>query len=83
MVSVVRWGCLVCGYTGSCVREITMSRRTIGLLVVLTLGVLLTPLATAAPPAGKMWRMGYLVAGSGGIHEAFRQGLRDLGYLED
>ena len=29
-----------------------------------------------------MWRIGYLVAGSRGINEAFRQGLRDLGYIE-
>src|SRR5262249_2502179 len=30
----------------------------------------------------KVWRIGYLVAGFGGIDEAFRQGLRDLGYVE-
>src|SRR5437867_901086 len=53
------------------------------LLVTLILSLLAVPLAAAAPPAGKVWRMGYLVAGSSrGIHEAFRQGLRDLGYVE-
>jgi len=52
------------------------------LLAALMLGILVAPLAAAAQPAGKMWKIGYLVAGFGKIHEAFLQGLRDLGYVE-
>jgi hypothetical protein len=36
-----------------------MLRRTIGLLVTLALGLLVAPLAAAAPPAGKVARIGY------------------------
>src|SRR2546428_5372285 len=54
----------------------------VGAIVTLILSLLAVPRAAAAPPAGKVWRIGYLVAGSGRIHEAFRQGLRDLGYVE-
>jgi putative ABC transport system substrate-binding protein len=56
--------------------------RTVGCLVTLILSLLAVPRAAAAPPAGKVWRIGYLVAGFGGVDEAFRQGLRDLGYVE-
>jgi hypothetical protein len=41
-----------------------MSRRTIGLLVVLALGVLLTPLAPTAQPPVKVHRIGVLVSTS-------------------
>jgi putative ABC transport system substrate-binding protein len=54
----------------------------VGSLVALILSLLAVPCAAAAPPAGKVWRIGYLIAGSGGIDEAFRHGLRDLGYVE-
>src|SRR5262249_14677798 len=54
----------------------------VGAIVTLTLSLLAVPLAAAAQPAGKVWRIGYLGAGSGRLHEAFRQGLRDLGYVE-
>ena len=54
----------------------------VGSIVTLILSMLAVPLAAAAQPAGKVWRIGYLVAGSAGISEAFRQGLRDLGYVE-
>jgi putative ABC transport system substrate-binding protein len=54
----------------------------VGAIVALILSLLAVPRAAAAPPAGKVWRIGYLVAGSRGIDEAFRQGLRDLGYVE-
>src|SRR5439155_10973789 len=60
----------------------TMWGSTIGCIVTLILSLLTVPLATAAPPAGKVLRIGYLVAGFGGVDEAFRQGLRDLGYIE-
>jgi putative ABC transport system substrate-binding protein len=55
---------------------------TVGVLVTLMLSLLALPRAAAAPPAGKVWRIGYLVAGFGRIDDAFRQGLRDLGYIE-
>ena len=50
--------------------------------------LLVAPLAAAAQPAGKVPRVGYLTAGSHADpgrqrrFEAFRQGLRDLGYVE-
>jgi putative ABC transport system substrate-binding protein len=63
--------------------------RTLGaLLVTLALGLLVGPLGAEAQPVGKVWRIGYLHltqyldARSRGIYEAFRQGLRDLGYVE-
>ena len=54
----------------------------VGSLVALILSLLAVPRAAAAPPAGKVWRIGYLNAGSGRIVEGFQQGLRDLGYVE-
>jgi putative ABC transport system substrate-binding protein len=48
-------------------------------------GLLAAPLATGGQQAGKVPRIGYLVpslAASPHNHEAFRQGLRDLGYVE-
>jgi putative ABC transport system substrate-binding protein len=55
---------------------------TVGCIVALTLSLLTVPLADAAQPTGKVWRIGYLVAGTGTIPEAFRQALCDLGYVE-
>src|SRR5713101_188503 len=58
--------------------------RLIGLAVVLGLS-LLAPLAAEAQQAGKIARIGYLssdLAASPDLREAFRQGLRDLGYVE-
>ncbi len=55
------------------------------LAVALALGVLADPLAAEAQQAGKMWRIGYLQtppASTTPIRDAFRQGLRDLGYVE-
>jgi len=43
------------------------------------------PLAAEAQPAGKVWRVGYLQPGSSPANlfvKTFRQGLRDLGYVE-
>jgi len=57
---------------------------TAGCIVMLTLGLLAAPLATHAQPAGKMPRIGILAPGPPprpGV-EAFRQGLRALGYVE-
>ncbi len=56
------------------------------LIVVLALGVLLTPLAIATAHPGKRPRVGYLIAARPSdlprIHEAFREGLRDYGYVD-
>jgi putative ABC transport system substrate-binding protein len=63
-----------------------MTRHRIGLLVTLTLASLVAPLATDAQPVGKVWRIGVLQAFSPAVSEpfveAFRQGLRELGYVE-
>jgi len=51
----------------------------------LLLGGLFSPLAPEAQQAAKITRIGYLLlnlAGGPDLHEAFRQGLRDLGYVE-
>ncbi len=55
---------------------------TIGSIVALILSLLVVPLAAAAQPAGKVWRIGYLTSSSGSLSKAFRQGLHDLGYVE-
>ena len=59
----------------------------VGCLVTLILSLLAVPLATQAQPAGQMPRVGVLVPGvppgePGGWLDRFRQGLRDLGYVE-
>jgi putative ABC transport system substrate-binding protein len=48
------------------------------------LALLAAPLAVGAQPAGKIPRIGYVSQRSGpsALEEAFRQGLRDLGYVE-
>jgi len=49
------------------------------------LAMLVAPLAASAQQAAKIARIGYLtpnLAASPNNHEAFRQGLRDLGYVE-
>src|SRR5512132_3314741 len=60
-----------------------MERRTF--LAMVSGGLVAVPLAAEAQPAGKVPRIGYLafnLATSPHLHEAFRQGLRDLGYDE-
>ncbi len=64
-----------------------MKLRTIGLISILVLGLLAGPLPTEAQDAGKVYRIGYLRFGSGSPttnqrYVAFRQGLRELGYVE-
>ena len=69
-----------------------MTRRTLGLLVLLVLGVVCTctPLAVAAPSAERGFRIGFLAFGPPPPDPvppafpltAFRQGLRELGYVE-
>jgi putative ABC transport system substrate-binding protein len=59
--------------------------RLIGLTVVLAVSISLAPLAAEAQPTGKVVRIGYLATGlaaASSTTEAFRRGLRDLGYVE-
>src|SRR5215468_1120221 len=69
---------------GSRCEEMTMRRSMIGLM--LTLALFLAPLAAEAQPATKVYRIGNLNPGSPfltpHLWEAFRQGLRELGYVE-
>src|SRR5882672_3626515 len=62
----------------------TMWGSTIGCMVTLILSLLTAPLAAEAQPAEKMPRLGVLVPGipPEPLTDAFRQGLRDLGYVE-
>ena len=60
-----------------------LNRRTF--LCGLTLGTLSAPLAAEAQQAAKVPRIGWLatnLAANPHLREAFRQGLRDLGYVE-
>jgi putative tryptophan/tyrosine transport system substrate-binding protein len=56
------------------------------LAVVLALSLILAPLAVEAQPPAKIPRIGVLSGGTPAVfaarHEAFRQGLRELGYVE-
>jgi putative tryptophan/tyrosine transport system substrate-binding protein len=68
-------------------QEVNMTSRTIGLLVTLALAILVTPLAADAPQVTTVHRVGRLIAGNPPAGpdpslDAFRQGLRDLGYVE-
>jgi len=62
-----------------------MTRR-VGLVVVLTLSILSAPLSSDGQQGGKVPRIGFLggASPSAAAHlvDAFRQGLRDLGYVE-
>jgi len=59
---------------------------TVGLATVLALGPFAVPLPTEAQPAEKVFRVGYLRAGSAPLsrplHVAFVQRLKDLGYVQ-
>ena len=59
---------------------------TIGLIVILAIGILVAPLAAEAQPAGKVHWIGWLDLDSSlprrALVEAFQQGLRDFGYVE-
>lgn len=61
-----------------------MGRWTAAIIVNLGLGILAAPLAAAAQPSKKVPRIGILslATGPGPRTEAFRQGLRELGYVE-
>jgi ABC-type uncharacterized transport system substrate-binding protein len=60
----------------------SLSRRSF----VISAGAILSPLAAEAQPTGKVARVGFLSVGSEGqtriYLNAFRQGLRELGYVE-
>jgi putative tryptophan/tyrosine transport system substrate-binding protein len=60
--------------------------RLIGLVVVLTVGLLDAPFAAEAQPAGKAHRIGFLgnstAALEANLVTPFREGLRELGYVE-
>jgi putative tryptophan/tyrosine transport system substrate-binding protein len=65
-----------------------MPRRTVGWLILLTLGMVCAPLAVAAPPGERVSRIGFLAFGPpppDPVPPAFpltalREGLRELGY---
>jgi ABC-type uncharacterized transport system substrate-binding protein len=63
-----------------------MRLHTFGLIVMLALGILAAPLAAGAQPAGKVYRIGVLETTSATLNipnlDAFRHGLRELGYVE-
>jgi putative tryptophan/tyrosine transport system substrate-binding protein len=64
-----------------------MRRSAIGLLVTLALSLLMAPLAVAAQPPTKVYRVGRLITAfapsqPSPILAAFEQTLRDLGYVE-
>ena len=64
-----------------------MKRSTIGIIVMLALGMIAAPLASGAQLPAKVPRIGWLSDGVGPearlyLHESFLQGLRDLGYVE-
>jgi putative tryptophan/tyrosine transport system substrate-binding protein len=61
-----------------------MMRRTLAVLLILALGLSLTPFAAEAPPVGKVYRIGYLATTPPPVHlwEALLDGLRTRGYHE-
>ncbi len=64
-----------------------MRLRTIGLISILVLGLLAGPLPVEAQQAGKVYRIGFLDAILRSTTTdprlvAFREGLRELGYVE-
>lgn len=61
-----------------------MKLTTIGLIGILALGLLTAPLLADAQEAGKTPRIGFLrhSRGANARDEAFRQALRDLGWVE-
>ncbi len=68
------------------IQETIMRLRTIALISTLVLGLLAAPLPAKAQQAGKVYRIGYLAPVSASPFyprtKAFREGLRELGYVE-
>jgi ABC-type uncharacterized transport system substrate-binding protein len=56
--------------------------RAIGCIVMLTLSLLVALRGTDAQSGKKVWRIGFLAYTQQSLPEAFRQGLRDVGYVE-
>ncbi len=56
--------------------------NTIGIIAILALALLSVPLSSEAQRAGKVPRIGWLSHTPGPNLEAFRRGLRELGYVE-
>jgi len=60
--------------------------RLLGLVVVFALSLFAAADGAGAQQVEKVWRVGYLAAGAGSENQtnlnAFRQGLRDLGYVD-
>ncbi len=59
-----------------------MRLRPVTLVVTFAVGILVWPLPAEAQQGGKVPRIGYLSPGSFASLRAFRQGLRELGYVE-
>ena len=72
--------------TSPIIDEVIMKLRIIGLISTLALGLLAGPLPTEAQQSGKVYRVGFLSFNSRSAEskrvEAFRQGIRDRGYVE-
>jgi putative tryptophan/tyrosine transport system substrate-binding protein len=65
--------------------EATMQCKTVGVVVVLILGLLAVPLLTDAQPAAKVWRLGLFHVGLDHVPaslDGLREGLKGLGYEE-
>src|SRR5687767_9005967 len=60
-----------------------MKRSIAGLIIAFVLTIFVAALATAAPPAAQLSRIGLLTFGAAPtLRDIFRQSLRDLGYVE-
>jgi putative ABC transport system substrate-binding protein len=59
-----------------------MRLSTLGSILTLALGFVLAPLAANAPQPGKVYRIGVLATTYWPPFDAFREGLRELGYVE-
>jgi hypothetical protein len=60
-----------------------MTRYLLGLLVTLALAMLVAPLAADAQLPGHVPCVGFLDPGHPEVGRAFRQGLQELGYVEE
>jgi putative ABC transport system substrate-binding protein len=59
-----------------------MRLHTVGLIVILAFSLLTLPLVAETQPRVKVPRIGYISDTPGPYAEAFRQGLREHGYIE-
>ena len=73
---------VVFGFTNLRQSRASRTRRT--LLRAMLAGVALAPLASLGQQQPKVWRIGFLASGSSStqFYEGFRQGMRELGYVE-